>query len=46
MTPLLFEDGRLQEIHNRLLEHYGPPALPQANDLLHAFVTDEDRDLA
>jgi endonuclease-3 len=27
MNFTLFEDGRLQEIHNRLLQHYGPPPL-------------------
>ena len=38
MTPLLFEDGRLQDIHEKLLSHYGPPAPRQPWTPLRQFV--------
>jgi len=38
MTPLLFEDGRLQDIHDKLLTHYGPPPPRQPWNPLRQFV--------
>src|ERR1700744_4693427 len=38
MTALLFEDGRLQDIHNRLMDAYGPPAPREPWTPLRQFV--------